>query len=158
MTDQQTKMKILARQFGELKLKKNMSAFFPDKKNPFMWHISFKGPEDSEFQEGIYHCQMNLANYPDSPPEVMLLNESGAYVVNTNICIVGLTHYHPEGWTPGTSIEAIVTALQMLMQITKDRSGYGVIPTINSSDVKKYSDKSKVFTCKCGADHSKLFQ
>ncbi|CAL6074864.1 Ubiquitin-conjugating_enzyme E2 [Hexamita inflata] len=158
MTDQQTKMKILAKQFGDIKKLKNMAAFFPDKKNPFLWHVSFKGPEDSEFQEGIYHCQLNLANYPDKPPEVMVLNQSGAYEPNTLICIVGLTHYHPEGWTPGTSIEAIITALSMIMQLKSDRSGIGMIGTLNSSDIKKYAAKSKEYTCTCGADHTKLFK
>ncbi|CAL6030283.1 Ubiquitin-conjugating_enzyme E2 [Hexamita inflata] len=158
MTDKQTKMKILAKQFGEMAKNPNMKAFFPDKTNPFIWHVSYKGPQDSDFQGGIYHCHLNLAHYPECAPEVMLLHENGSYNPNELLCIVGITHYHQEGWTPGTSIEAIITALQMLMQVTTGRGGIGVFTSLDQKQILKDKEKSLTYTCKCGANHAALFK
>ncbi|CAL6077293.1 Ubiquitin-conjugating_enzyme E2 [Hexamita inflata] len=155
---EQTRMKILAKQFGDMKKNHNMIAFFPDKMNPFNWHISFKGPVDSDFQGGIYHCQLKLTNYPDKPPEIKIMNESGAYHVNQALCIHGLSANNPQDWTPGTQISTIVEALSMYMNLRTDRGGLGFIKVLNQEAIKKHRDASIKFKCSCGADHSTLFK
>ncbi|CAL6089304.1 Ubiquitin-conjugating_enzyme E2 [Hexamita inflata] len=154
----QTRMKILAKQFGDMKKSPNMVAFFPDKMNPFNWHISFKGPVDSNFQGGIYHCQLKLTNYPDKPPEIRIMNESGAYHVNEPLCIHGLSANNPQDWTPGTQISTIIEALSMYMNLRTDRGGMGFIQKLDQEVIKECRDASVRFKCACGADHSTLFK
>ncbi|CAL6074790.1 Ubiquitin-conjugating_enzyme E2 [Hexamita inflata] len=83
----QEKMKILAKQFGDMKKNPDMKAFFPDKTNSFIWHVSYKGPKDSPFEGGIYHCEVDLTDYPDNHVNIKILHENGSYLVNS-------TQYH----------------------------------------------------------------
>ena len=47
----------------------------PLEDNLFEWHFTFRGPEDSDFEGGIYHGRIILpAEYPMKPPSIMLLN------------------------------------------------------------------------------------
>ncbi|CAL6077300.1 Ubiquitin-conjugating_enzyme E2 [Hexamita inflata] len=100
------KTKIIAKQFTVMNKRKDAVAFFPDKMNPFNWHISFKGLEDSDFHS-------------------IILNESGAYHVNEPLCIHGLTDNYPEDWTSGTKISVIVNALKLYMNLEVCRDGLG---------------------------------
>ncbi|CAL6077600.1 Ubiquitin-conjugating_enzyme E2 [Hexamita inflata] len=142
-----TRMKIIAKQFTVMNKRKDAVAFFPDKMNPFNWHISFKGLEDSDFQGGIYHCQLKLTDYPDKSPEIIILNESGAYHVNEPLCIHGLTDNYPEDWTSGTKISVIVNALKLYMNLEVCRDGLGFIQVLNQEEIKKHRDASKQYKC-----------
>lgn len=49
--------------------------FFKD--NLFEWHFTIRGPEDSEFEGGIYHGRIILPpDYPMKPPSIILLTVS----------------------------------------------------------------------------------
>ena len=42
--------------------------------NLFEWHFSVRGPEDSDFDGGVYHGRIILPpEYPMKPPSIMLL-------------------------------------------------------------------------------------
>ena len=44
----------------------------------FEWHFAIFGPEDSEFDGGVYHGRILLpTEYPFKPPSFMLLTPSG---------------------------------------------------------------------------------
>ena len=68
--------------------------FIPDRNKSYIWHVSYKGPIESEFAGGIYHAILDLEQYPQCPPKVAVANPNGAYDVGTLICLVGITHYH----------------------------------------------------------------
>ncbi|CAL6110139.1 Ubiquitin-conjugating_enzyme E2 [Hexamita inflata] len=153
----QEKMKILAKQFGDMKKNTDMKAFFPNKNNPFIWHVSFKGPQDSPFQGGIYHCEINLSDYPEDRVRLQLLHENGSYKVNSPLCIIGITT--STGWTPGTTIESVISALSVLMDVPYGRDGLGYIFQTNKDDILRLVPISQKYVCsKCGADHSTLFK
>ncbi|CAL6089280.1 Ubiquitin-conjugating_enzyme E2 [Hexamita inflata] len=156
--DKQAKMKILAKQFGDMSKNKDMKAFFPDKANPFIWHVSYKGPQDSSFQGGVYHCEINLTNYPEKPVTLKLLHENGSYQNNESLCIVGLTEMGGS-WTPGTSVETIISSLSILMSVPEGRHGVGYIVKTNEEDIKRHNISSQTYKCSvCGADHSTMFK
>ena len=49
----------------------------PLEDNLFEWHFTFRGPESSEFEGGIYHGRIILPpEYPMKPPSIILLNVS----------------------------------------------------------------------------------
>ena len=128
------------------------------KKDPTHWHVSYRGPEGSDFEKGVYHFSLKLHEYPKNGPVTAALNENGAYNVGDEICLVGITHYHTEAWSPGTTIDAVITALQCYMVAT-DRSGYGFISPLDKVRIKAGAEKSKSFVCPiCKADHSKDFK
>ena len=81
------------------------------KKDPTHWHVSYRGPEGSVFEKGVYHYSLKLNEYPKNGPDTCALNPNGAYHVGTPICLVGITHYHREAWSPGTTLDAVITAL-----------------------------------------------
>ncbi|CAL6110141.1 Ubiquitin-conjugating_enzyme E2 [Hexamita inflata] len=152
----QEKMKILAKQFGDMKKNPDMKAFFPDKTNPFIWHVSFKGPQDSPFEGGIYHCEINLNAYPDGHVRLQLLHQNGSYQVNVSLCIVGITS---GGWTPGTTIESVISSLSVLMSVPTGRHGTGFIVETNKEEILRLVPISQSYVCaKCGADHSTVFK
>ena len=113
-------MKALAVQFQMMKKVEGMKVYFVDQKKPTLWHVSFKGATGSEFEGGVYHFELDLAQYPKCGPVTMSLNPNGSYEPNVAICLVGITHYHTEAWSPGTSIEAVINALNCYM-IGEDR-------------------------------------
>ncbi|CAL6030276.1 Ubiquitin-conjugating_enzyme E2 [Hexamita inflata] len=156
--DRQAKMKILAKQFGDMKKNPDMKAFFPDKNNPFIWHVSYKGPKDSPFEGGIYHCEINLKQYPDNPVTLQLLHDNGSYHIHESLCIVGLTQLGGQ-WTPGTSIETIISSLSILMDVPEGRNGIGYIVQTNKEHIALANAKSQRFVCsKCGVDHMTVFK
>ena len=45
--------------------------------NLFEWHFTIRGPEDTEFEGGIYHGRIVLPpDYPMKPPSIILLTVS----------------------------------------------------------------------------------
>ena len=139
-----------------IKKNKNMAVGFPDKTNPTIWHVSYKGSPDSVFSEGIYHIKIDLAGYPNRNPKICCLHENGSFEVNAGLCISGITSGQ---FSPGTTVEAIAFAIQSYMPEMHDRGGAGFIHQVNPVYAKECAKKSKNFACKeCGVDHSKLFK
>jgi len=49
----------------------------PLEDNLFEWHFTVRGPEDTEFQGGIYHGRIIVpAEYPMKPPDIIVLTVS----------------------------------------------------------------------------------
>eukprot|EP00703_Trepomonas_sp_PC1_P000792 JAP95814.1 Ubiquitin-conjugating enzyme E2 [Trepomonas sp. PC1] len=136
----------------------NYKIFIPDKSKSYVWHISYKGPVESDFDGGIYHAVVDLEHYPQQAPKVAVVTPSGTYQVGENLCLIGITHYHPEGWSQGTSIEGIVNAVSAYM-IYSSRAGDGIgMIRTSSEECKKLAQSSLKYSCKqCGCDHATLF-
>lgn len=97
-----TDVKALAQQFKLVSHMPDVHVYFPDKKKPQFWHVSFMGSDDSPFSEGIYHIAFDFTNYPNNGPTVIALNDNGGYEVGQSLCIVGITSGNSSTWTPGT--------------------------------------------------------
>ena len=68
--------------------------------NIYEWHFTIRGPENSEFEEGIYHGRIELpVEYPFKPPNIYFLTPSGRFDIKTKICL-NITKFHPENWNP----------------------------------------------------------
>lgn len=49
--------------------------FFKLQDDLFTWHFTIRGPDDTEFEGGIYHGVIKLpTSYPLKPPSIMFLN------------------------------------------------------------------------------------
>lgn len=74
---------------------------------PFEWHFTIRGPEETEFDGGYYHGVITLpSSYPFKPPYIIFLTvrplifndqPSGRFAVKEKICLT-FTNYHPEYW------------------------------------------------------------
>lgn len=82
-------------------LEKNPSSYFyakPIENNITEWHFTIRGPENTEFQGGLYHGKIELPpTYPLNPPNFIFLTPNGRFEVNTKICLT-ITRFHPESW------------------------------------------------------------
>jgi len=84
----------------------------PLEDNIFDWHCTIRGPKDTEFEGGLYHCRILLpAEYPFRPPSLMLLTPNGRFELNTKICI-SFTNYHEELWQPAWGVRTAIVGLQ----------------------------------------------
>ena len=128
----------------------------PLEDNVFEWHFTVKGPEDSEFEGGIYHGRLTLPpEYPLKPPSIMLLTPNGRFEVNTKICL-NASGYHPEEWKPSWSIKTLLVALRSFMTT----SGKGAIGAVDASpeDRKILAKRSLDWKCqRCGSCNSHVF-
>ena len=53
----------------------------PLEDNLFEWHFTFRGPVDSDFQDGIYHGRIVLpSEYPLKPPNFIFLTVSTHFI------------------------------------------------------------------------------
>eukprot|EP00740_Mantoniella_antarctica_P000486 CAMPEP_0181396106 /NCGR_PEP_ID=MMETSP1106-20121128/28698_1 /TAXON_ID=81844 /ORGANISM="Mantoniella antarctica, Strain SL-175" /LENGTH=393 /DNA_ID=CAMNT_0023517775 /DNA_START=312 /DNA_END=1493 /DNA_ORIENTATION=+ len=81
----------------------------------FEWHFAIFGPEDSEFDGGVYHGRILLpTEYPFKPPSFMLLTPSGRFETQTKICL-SITQHHPEHWQPSWSVRTALLAVRAFM-------------------------------------------
>ncbi|CEM03470.1 unnamed protein product [Vitrella brassicaformis CCMP3155] len=83
-----------------------------DLDDPYEWHFTLKGPDDTDFQGGMYHGRILLPqDYPFSPPSLYLLTPNGRFEVGKKICL-SASSYHPELWQPAWGIRTILEALR----------------------------------------------
>lgn len=83
----------------------------PLEDNLFEWHFTVRGPEDTDFQGGIYHGRIIVpAEYPMKPPDIIFLTPNGRFEVGKKICL-SITGYHQETWQPSWSIRTAVLAI-----------------------------------------------
>jgi len=81
----------------------------------FEWHFAILGPEDTEFEGGIYHGRILLPpEYPFKPPSFMLLTPSGRFETNAKICL-SISSHHPEHWQPSWSVRTALLAVRSFM-------------------------------------------
>lgn len=87
----------------------------PLEDNLFDWHFTIRGPEDSEFENGIYHGRIVLPpQYPYKPPSIYFLTPNGRFELGKKICL-SITGYHPETWLPAWGIRTALIALISFM-------------------------------------------
>lgn len=49
----------------------DMFVAYPLEDNLFQWHFTIRGPDETEFENGLYHGRFVLPNdYPHKPPDV----------------------------------------------------------------------------------------
>ncbi|CAA3012115.1 ubiquitin-conjugating enzyme E2 32-like [Olea europaea var. sylvestris] len=83
----------------------------PLEENIFEWQFAIRGPQDTEFEGGIYHGRIQLpAEYPFKPPSFMLLTPNGRFETQTKICL-SISNHHPEHWQPSWSVRTALVAL-----------------------------------------------
>jgi len=83
----------------------------PLEDNLFEWHFTVRGPEDTEFQGGIYHGRIIVpAEYPMKPPDIIVLTPNGRFEVGKKICL-SISGFHPETWQPSWSIRTALLAI-----------------------------------------------
>ncbi|KAI3677355.1 hypothetical protein L1987_86981 [Smallanthus sonchifolius] len=98
--------------------------------NIFEWQFAIRGPNDSEFEGGIYHGRIQLpSEYPFKPPSFMLLTPNGRFETQTKICL-SISNHHPEHWQPSWSVRTALTALIAFMPTNPNRA-------LGSLDYKK---------------------
>ncbi|CAI9762598.1 unnamed protein product [Fraxinus pennsylvanica] len=87
----------------------------PLEENIFEWQFAIRGPQDTEFEGGIYHGRIQLpSEYPFKPPSFMLLTPSGRFETQTKICL-SISNHHPEHWQPSWSVRTALVALIAFM-------------------------------------------
>lgn len=87
----------------------------PLEENIFEWQFAIRGPQDSEFEGGIYHGRIQLpSEYPFQPPSFMLLTPNGRFETQTKICL-SISNHHPEHWQPSWSVRTALVALIAFM-------------------------------------------
>ncbi|KAG8881235.1 hypothetical protein FRB98_004466 [Tulasnella sp. 332] len=66
------------------------------------WHCTIRGPADTEFEGGLYHCRIQLpAEYPFKAPSIMVLTPNGRFELNkppawgVRTAIIGLQGFFP---------------------------------------------------------------
>ncbi|KAJ7528505.1 hypothetical protein O6H91_15G006100 [Diphasiastrum complanatum] len=92
----------------------------PLEDNIFEWHFAIRGPQDSEFEGGIYHGRIQLpSEYPFKPPAFMLLTPNGRFETQTKICL-SISQHHPEHWQPSWSVRTALVALIAFMPTKPD--------------------------------------
>lgn len=121
----------------------------PLEDNLFEWHFTFRGPESSEFEGGIYHGRIILPpEYPMKPPSIILLNANGRFEMHTKICL-SISGYHPETWQPSWSIRTAILAIIGFMT-TKGEGSIGALD-YSAEERKILAKKSIKFCCTaCG--------
>ncbi|KAL2523869.1 ubiquitin-conjugating enzyme E2 32 [Abeliophyllum distichum] len=83
--------------------------------NIFEWQFSIRGPQDSEFEGGIYHGKIQVpAEYPFKPPSFMLLTPNGRFETQIKICL-SISNHHPEHWRPSWSVRTALVSLIAFM-------------------------------------------
>jgi len=122
----------------------------PLEENIFEWHFTILGPEDSDFEGGVYHGKLKLPpEYPMKPPKIILLTPQGRWKINSKICL-SISDFHPETWQPSWGIRTALTALRAFMPTP----GKGAIGSLDASAGarKVLAQRSEAWKCsQCGA-------
>jgi len=123
----------------------------PLEDNLFEWHCTMRGPQDTEFEGGLYHFRINLpAEYPFRPPSIIMLTPSGRFECGTKICI-SFTNYHEELWQPAWGVRTAIVALQGFFPLKGEAAvGIGAVE-YPESERKRLATMSKTWKCPdCG--------
>ncbi|CAH8619973.1 unnamed protein product [Schistosoma rodhaini] len=127
----------------------------PLEDNLFEWHFTIRGPEDSDFQGGLYHGRILFpSEYPMKPPNIVLLTPNGRFEVHRKICL-SISGHHPESWRPSWSIRTTLLALIGFMPTC----GVGAIGSLNQPKEERQllARKSQSYVCSiCGPTNNLL--
>lgn len=104
-------VKRLMREAAEMSIPTSDYFAAPLDDNLFEWHFTVRGPDDTEFQGGIYHGRIIVpAEYPMKPPDIIVLTPNGRFEVGKKICL-SISGFHPETWQPSWSIRTALLAI-----------------------------------------------
>ncbi|KAK3809305.1 MAG: UBC-like protein [Benniella sp.] len=111
----------------------------------FEWHFTIRGPEETDFEGGLYHGRILLPNnYPFAPPSLMFLTPNGRFELNKKVCL-SITGYHPEYWQPAWGIRTVLVAVRGFLP-TESKGAIGGLDT--SVEARKaLAIRSKTWVC-----------
>jgi len=142
-------VKRLMREAAEMSIPTSDYFAAPLEDNLFEWHFTVRGPEDTEFQGGIYHGRIIVpAEYPMKPPDIIVLTPNGRFEVGKKICL-SISGFHPETWQPSWSIRTALLAIIGFMPTP----GQGTIGSLDyTPDERKALARRSVDWCctQCG--------
>lgn len=143
-------VKRLMREAAELSVPENDYSAQPTEANLFEWHFTIRGPEASEFEDGVYHGRIIFpSQYPMKPPSFILLTPNGRFQTEEKICL-SISNYHPETWLPSWSIRTALVALRSFMTTPGNEGAIGSL-NFPPEERQKLAKKSKVWDCReCG--------
>jgi ubiquitin-protein ligase len=119
-----------------------------EQSNMYNIHFILQGADDTPFEGGLYHGLIRLnPNHPISAPNIHMITPSGRFVPESYPLPVGsrgicttATAFHPETWTPVTSI---TTVLKGFVSLMSDLNDVGVGGMKSSPDqIKKFARES----------------
>ncbi|KAG0288872.1 Ubiquitin-conjugating enzyme E2 J1 [Linnemannia gamsii] len=111
----------------------------------FEWHFTIRGPEETEFEGGLYHGRILLPNnYPFAPPSLMFLTPNGRFELHKKVCL-SITGYHPEYWQPAWGIRTVLVAVMGFLP-TQSKGAIGGLDTSVEAR-KSLAIKSKSWMC-----------
>jgi len=143
-------VKRLMREAAELCNPENEYAAHPTEANLFEWHFTIRGPESSEFENGVYHGRIIFpSQYPMKPPSFILLTPNGRFQTEEKICL-SISNYHPETWLPSWSIRTALVALRSFMTTPGNEGAIGSV-NFSPEERRKLANKSRSWECRdCG--------
>lgn len=143
-------VKRLMREAAELATPESDFAAHPTEANLFEWHFTIRGPEESEFERGMYHGRIIFpTDYPMKPPSFILLTPNGRFQTEEKICL-SISNYHPETWLPSWSIRTALVALRSFMTAPGNEGAIGSL-NFSPEERKKLALKSQTWAChECG--------
>ena len=113
--------------------------------NLFEWHFTVRGPQDSDFDGGVYHGRILLPpEYPMKPPSIMLLTPNGRFETHKKICL-SISGHHPESWQPSWSIRTALLAIIGFMPT----HGNGAIGALDYTPAERKSLAKQSLNWKC---------
>jgi len=123
----------------------------PLEDNLFEWHFTVRGPEDSDFQGGVFHGRIIVpSEYPMKPPDIVLLTPNGRFEVGKKICL-SISGFHPETWQPSWSIRTALLAIIGFMPTDAKSYEVGAVsyPADERKKLARQSHDWVCSTCKC---------
>ncbi|KAG8929679.1 hypothetical protein FRC01_003949 [Tulasnella sp. 417] len=129
----------------------------PLEEDIFEWHCTIRGPSDTEFEGGLYHCRISLPpEYPFKAPSIMVLTPNGRFELNKKICI-SFTSYHEELWQPAWGVRTAIIGLQGFFPLKGEAAvGVGAIE-YPISERKRLAALSRSWVCPdCGVPNIEL--
>jgi len=104
-------VKRLMKEAAELRAPSSQFFAAPLEENLFEWHFTVRGPQDTDYQGGVYHGRILIPpEYPMKPPDIIVLTPNGRFEVGKKICL-SISGHHPETWQPSWSIRTALLAI-----------------------------------------------
>lgn len=99
-------------------LKKNPHKYIDatiDESDILTWYFLIKGPEFSDYKGGLYIGKIIYTpEYPQKPPDFVMLTPNGRFTVETKICLSNST-FHSDEWSPLWNMSATLTGFLSIM-------------------------------------------
>jgi ubiquitin-protein ligase len=106
----------------------------PDEDNYLIWYFLIKGSPDTEYACGYYLGKvLHTQEYPDTPPDFIMLTPNGRFMVDHKICISS-SGYHSNEWSPTLNINAILLGF---LSIWLDDKEHGVSHIFEPTEKRK---------------------